>query len=66
MVNVIFQEHLYHDDGSLSIDRINNNLGYIKGNIQCVHRTINYMKGTNNQDDFIKLCESIYFWNKKI
>ncbi|QCJ45474.1 hypothetical protein FAY30_26405 (plasmid) [Bacillus sp. S3] len=33
------------DERSLSIDRINNNLGYIKGNIQLVQETVNMVKG---------------------
>jgi len=42
-----------------SIDRINNSRGYLKGNIQLVHKDINFMKGKMSQDDFIKMCKLV-------
>jgi predicted transcriptional regulator len=42
-----------------SLDRIDNTLGYIEGNIQWVHKTVNMMKHTSNQDDFIYWCQLI-------
>lgn len=46
-----------------SLDRINNNLGYIKGNLQYVHRTINMMKYSYTQDYFIELCTTVTKWS---
>jgi hypothetical protein len=46
-------------DGTASVDRINNNLGYTKDNIQIVHRTVNYMKNELSQDEFIRYCKLI-------
>lgn len=45
--------------GNASIDRIDSNLGYTKDNIQCVLKSINMMKGTLTQDEFIKLCVAV-------
>lgn len=42
-----------------SLDRLDNNLGYIKGNVKWCHRTINFMKYTMDLDDFVKLCSDI-------
>lgn len=42
-----------------SLDRINNNIGYTKDNIQWVHKDINWMKGTFTQDEFISLCKMV-------
>lgn len=53
------------DNNFLSIDRIDSKLGYIKDNIQLVHRDVNYMKRNFHQDDFINWCGLIYNHNKK-
>lgn len=45
--------------GNASLDRINSNLGYIKGNIQWVHKTVNIMKNKLDQNDFIQWCRLI-------
>lgn len=42
-----------------SLDRIDSSKGYIKGNIQWVHRDINYMKQNYSQDYFFELCEKV-------
>lgn len=42
-----------------SLDRINNNVGYVAGNVQWVHKEVNIMKLDHNQDHFIELCELI-------
>jgi hypothetical protein len=50
-----------------SLDRIDNNLGYIKGNVQFVHKNVNMMKYTFNQDYLIYMCKLItdyYLYNK--
>ena len=39
-----------------SLDRINPNLGYTKGNLQWIFRDINFMKWRLQNDEFIKLC----------
>jgi hypothetical protein len=49
-----------------SIDRINSEIGYLEGNIQIVHKTINMMKWTNSNNDFINICLAVaaYHLNK--
>jgi hypothetical protein len=43
-----------------SLDRIDSNKGYIKGNIQWVYTPINFMKGTLSHEEFINLCGLIH------
>ena len=47
-----------------SLDRINSELGYLKGNVQWVHKDINYMKQTMKDDYFIDLCKKIAKYNE--
>jgi len=42
-----------------SLDRIDSNKGYIKGNIQFVSRNINLMKNNISHEETIKLCKII-------
>ena len=43
-----------------SLDRINNLIGYVRGNVQWIHKDVNRMKGSFNKDYFQKLCQLIY------
>lgn len=43
----------------VSIDRINNDKGYVKRNIQLLHKTINFMKYVYTQKEFIKMCKLV-------
>lgn len=45
--------------GTASLDRINNKIGYLKGNVQWVHKDINRLKSNFDQDKFIELCELV-------
>lgn len=47
------------DNGMVSIDRINNDKGYVKRNIQLLHKDINFAKWTFSQKDFIELCNLV-------
>jgi len=42
-----------------SLDRIDNNLGYVEGNVQWVHRDINIAKNKINNQEFIRLCGEV-------
>ena len=46
-------------DGSASVDRINNSLGYETNNIQIVHTDINAMRSDYSVDYFIKMCKQV-------
>lgn len=50
----------------ISIDRINSNEGYTKGNIVLCCYIINVMKSISSKSQFIKLCSKIVNWNKKL
>lgn len=47
-----------------SIDRIDSSKGYELGNIQWVHKTINFMKRTYSQKYFIEMCKKVAENNK--
>lgn len=45
--------------GTASLDRKNSELGYIKDNIQWVHKDVNFMKSNFKESYFLKLCKLI-------
>lgn len=47
------------DRQTASLDRINSSIGYTKDNIQWIHKRINSMKHTMNNDEFITFCHYI-------
>lgn len=57
-VPIHFSDH-YSEKSTASLDRIDNSKGYIEGNVQWVHKDVNFMKGTLSQDYFLELCQSI-------
>lgn len=42
-----------------SLDRVDSAKGYVKGNLQWVHKTINSMKMDMTDQEFIKLCKMV-------
>lgn len=42
-----------------SLDRIDSTKGYIRGNVQWVHKDINWMKQEFAQERFIELCKAV-------
>jgi len=44
---------------SASIDRIDSSMGYIKGNVQLLHKDVNFMKQQFSQEYFIEVCKAI-------
>lgn len=49
---------------TISLDRIDNSKGYVKNNIQFVHKHINIMKNKFEESYFIELCKNIVNQNK--
>jgi hypothetical protein len=39
-----------------SLDRIDSSVGYVEGNVQWVHKDINFMKQNKSDEEFIKFC----------
>lgn len=42
-----------------SLDRIDSSSGYLEGNVQWLHKTVNKIKWNLRQDEFIKICQLI-------
>lgn len=42
-----------------SLDRIDNLVGYVHGNLQFLHRTINYMRADMEMDQFVSICKMV-------
>lgn len=50
----------YRENGkTASLDRIDSSLGYIPGNVQWVHKSINQMKWDFPQSEFIEFCKLV-------
>lgn len=43
-------------NGTASLDRIDSSRGYVEGNVQWVHKDVNFMKQSLTQERFITLC----------
>jgi hypothetical protein len=42
-----------------SLDRIDSSKGYVVGNLQWVHKNLNYMKGELSDPEFFQLCQKV-------
>lgn len=49
----------HHYKGTASLDRIDSSKGYVKGNVQWVHKDVNWMKQDYSTDYFLKMCKLI-------
>lgn len=43
-----------------SLDRIDSSIGYIEGNVQWVHKEINWFKNSYSMKDFVQMCTEVY------
>lgn len=57
---------LYAKKNTASLDRINSKKGYIKDNVQWVHKDINKLKSNFDEDYFKFLCKKITEHNLKV
>jgi len=64
-VGLKFNSYSRVNDGTASLDRIDSSKGYIEGNVQWVHKAVNYMKWDKTDKDFIKWCDIISEYNKQ-
>lgn len=46
-------------NNTASLDRIDSSVGYVKGNVQWVHKMVNMCKQQYSQEDFIEMCTSV-------
>ena len=51
--------------GTASLDRKDSSKGYIKGNVQWVHKKVNIIKWDMTQDEFVGWCEKIVNYQRK-
>lgn len=49
-----------------SLDRIDSSKGYVEGNVQWVHKRINIMKWTDNEEEFIDWCRKVVDYNEGV
>lgn len=65
-VDIKFSEN-YNDHltggNSASLDRIDSSKGYVKGNVQWVHKKLNIMKQAMNNEEFVNWCRIISEYN---
>lgn len=55
----------YHEDlKTASLDRIDSSKGYIKGNVQWLHKDINRLKSDFPEYEFLRLCKLIVEYQK--
>jgi hypothetical protein len=45
--------------GTASLDRIDSTLGYVTGNVQWVHKSVNHMKSDTPEEEFVEWCRRI-------
>lgn len=45
---------------SLSLDRIDSKIAYVKSNVQWVHKDVNWMKNKFSVDRFKEVCFAVY------
>lgn len=58
-IPLIISEQRSREETTASLDRIDSSIGYIRGNIQWVHKDVNMMKQRFSQEHFINLCTAI-------
>lgn len=57
--DLAFPETGHSQNADASIDRIDSTFGYIKDNIQIVHKKVNMMKQAYSQEEFIEVCVAV-------
>jgi hypothetical protein len=50
---------------TVSLDRIDSSIGYVRGNLQLVTAVVNRMKQEFPQEDFLQMCETITNYTQK-
>jgi hypothetical protein len=50
---------LSHTEKTASLDRIDSSVGYVKNNVQWIHKNLQRVKGALLDADFIKICKEV-------
>lgn len=58
-ISLIMPDPDQKNEWTASVDRINSDLGYIKNNVQWVHKKINMMKQDLPEGEFVRFCKLI-------
>lgn len=58
-IDIYFSSNINHQRGNASLDRIDSSKGYIKGNVQWIHKDINRMKNDFSEEVFLSYCKKI-------
>ena len=58
-LSITFGRNGHRSETTASLDRINNDKGYIEGNVRWVLKDINMIRGSYDSDYFIKLCNAV-------
>ena len=59
-VPLVFAEKVgKYTDKTASLDRIDSRYGYIKGNVQWVHKDLNFMKHKHSTNTFVEWCRKV-------
>jgi hypothetical protein len=48
-----------HGSSTASLDRMDSGIGYVVGNVQWVHKDINFIKQEYSQEYFVSLCQAV-------
>lgn len=49
----------FNEFTTASLDRIDNNVGYVEGNVRWLYKKVNYMKQDFEEQEFLQLCKEI-------
>ncbi len=60
-----FDNDVARYDNSASLDRIDSSIGYVKGNVQWVHKDINRMKWIFTNEQFLTMCKEVINYDKE-
>jgi len=63
-INIFSNYSEKRHEHTASLDRIDSNKGYVKGNVQWVHRRVNLMKSNMTDLELINWCKKIVSHNK--
>lgn len=61
---LIWQDGARTIRGIASVDRIDSRIGYIKDNIQIVHKDVNWIKLNHSEKHFLEICQNISIFDR--